>query len=57
MLEQVFLRDMGDLSVLDRWQVPNDGPWHKADILSVSFDGLTNSCLAAATNGITYQFN
>jgi|GEM_PF-751416 hypothetical protein len=27
MLEQVFLRDMGDLSVLDRWQVPNDGPW------------------------------
>jgi len=29
----------------------------KAAILSVSFDGLTNSCLAAATNGITYQFN
>tara|TARA_B100000959_G_scaffold197511_1_gene206581 strand:+ start:273 stop:440 length:168 start_codon:yes stop_codon:yes gene_type:complete len=54
MLEQVFLQDMEDLSVLDRWQVPNDGPWHKADILSVSFDGLTNSYLAAASNGITY---
>lgn len=55
--EKVILWDLEKAQPIRNWLVPNDGPWHKAAILSVSFDKDQESYLAAASNGLTYQFN
>ena len=54
--EKIILWDLENQRIAKTWTVPNDGPWHKAAILSVAF-GMEQRYLAAASNGYTYAFD
>ena len=55
--ETIILWDLATGREKEKWRVPNDGPWHKAAILSVSFNESQLGFLAAASNGFSYRFD
>lgn len=55
--ERIILWELAAGQATINWKVPNDGPWHKAAILSVSFSNEPGNYLAAASNGYTYHLN
>lgn len=53
--ERLILFDLNSGEILNQWQVPNDGPWHKAAIIDLAFRG--NDIVAVASDGHAYQFS
>lgn len=53
--EQIMLFDLGSNTLLQNWQIPFDGPWHKAAIVDLAFG--VNGPVAVASNGQAYRLS
>lgn len=53
--ERVWRIDLSSNSILDQWQVPKQGPWHKAAIVAIHSE--PDHIQAIASDGYAYELN
>lgn len=53
--EKIMLWDLTALEEIEKWEIPNAGPWHKAAVISVAFSHRLNTYRVIASDGISYE--